>query len=425
MKSAGQKPSLHGFSSPAFRPVERLLADQLGKSRGGAAVCVYLDRRPVVDLWGGVRDESGAPWQRDTACVAYSTTKGVIATALHILADRGLIDYDAPVARYWPEFAQSGKGAITVRSVLCHRAGLFNIRDLASARQMLDWDHMTGALAAARACPPSGKFSTYQALTWGYLVGELIRRVSGREVPEFVRTEIADPLGLDGLFVGGADVDVSRAARLIDSPARRSRFEQHPASDGDRRERRERRHRRRRNRRKYLWLGLQGVLRTFGHPIDLERMLAALAPAGVSRLDFSSDDVLRACIPSANGMFTARSLARLYAALAAGGSLDGARLLSPETLARASEIQIHGFDQITLVKLYWRLGYHGVRRFRGVVPGAFGHFGWGGSGAWADPGRRLSLGYVVNTGSGTPFGDLRITRLTSTAIACADRYRAT
>lgn len=411
--------AIHGFSEPEFRPLERLFARFLRSTPGGGSLCVYSAGRPVVDLWGGTRDESGAPWQRDTTCVAYSTTKGVVATALHMLVDRGLIDYDAPVAHYWPEFAQSGKAAVTVRQVLCHRAGLFDMRSLISdARQMLDWEYMVSALAMAAPKPPPGHSTTYHALTWGYLVGELIRRVSGRHVPEFVRTEIAEPLALDGLFVGGDRVDVTRAARLIGSPARRGTQPDEKTDAGAGHGRRAAR-----TRQKFVWQGVQGVLRTLGHPIDLQRMRAALAPSGISRLDFSSDEVLRACIPAANGMFTARSLARLYATLAGGGQLDGVRLLSPETIARATEIQSRGFDQVTIMSMRWRLGYHRIITLRGIPPRAFGHFGWGGSGAWADPARNLALGYVVNTGSGTPVGDLRITRLNTALLACVARRR--
>jgi CubicO group peptidase (beta-lactamase class C family) len=164
-------------------------------------------------------------------------------------------------------------------------------------------------------------------------------------------------------------------------------------------------------------------LKFLGHPVDFERAAAALAPHGISTFDFSSDDVLAACIPAANGLFTARSLARLYAALGAGGTLDGVRLMSPETIARATEIQSHGYDQVTIFKMRWRLGYHRVGSLRGVPPRAFGHFGWGGSGAWADPASQLALGFVVNTGSGTPIGDLRILRLNTAALACARRVK--
>jgi CubicO group peptidase (beta-lactamase class C family) len=399
---------LRGHVEPGFEPVAAELARQLRKSVGGAALCAYHRGRCVVDLWGGVRDESGAAWERDTMCVSYSTSKGVISTALHILADRKLIDYDAPVARYWPEFAQAGKERITVRDVMSHRSGLFNIRDLIDdARRMLDWNHMVAALAAARpAVIPAGA-TAYQALTYGFLVGELIRRVSGREVCEFLADEVAAPLGLDGLFIGVPADQLYRAARLIGTVARKPQADREAARGSSERVRMAR-----------FFQAVQRVLRAVGHPVDFDRAASALAPRGISSVDFSSDEVLAACIPAANGAFTARALARMYAALAGGGQLEGVRIMSAETLARASEIQSRGYDQITVFKMYWRLGYHRVGSFRGVPRQAFGHFGWGGSGGWADPSRDLSCGYIVNTGSGTPIGDIRILRLNTLLLRC-------
>jgi CubicO group peptidase (beta-lactamase class C family) len=402
---------IHGDVSPGFEPVARQLEAQLAQRRGGAALTVYHRGRCVVDIWGGIKDEGGAPWQRDTMAVSYSTTKGVVSTALHILADRGELDYDAPVARYWPAFAQAGKGSITVRDVLAHRAGLFNIRDMIDdARRMIDWEHMVDALAAATPAPVPAGATAYQALTYGYVVGEIIRRISGKPVPQFLADEIAGPLGLDGLYIGAPASELHRAARLIGSPARRTASQRNDAAFETQRRRRQR-----------IFRAAERALRLFGHPVDFERAAAALAPRGISTFDFSSDEVLQACIPAANGLFTARSLARLYATLAAGGTLDGVRLLSPATVARATEIQSQGFDQITVFRMRWRLGYHRVGSFRGVPPRAFGHFGWGGSGAWADPDSQVSLGFVVNTGSGTPIGDLRILRLNTAALSCAKR----
>ncbi len=404
---------LHGDVSPGFEPVARLVEAQLAKTRGGAAACVYHRGRCVVDVWGGARDESGAPWQRDTMAVSYSTSKGVVSTALHLLADRGEVDYDAPVARYWPAFAQAGKGGITVRDVLAHKAGLFNIRDtIDDARRMLDWDFMVEAMAAAKPEPIPVGATAYQALTYGFVIGELIRRISGRPVPRFLAEEIAAPLGLDGLYIGAPASELHRAARLIGSPARRTPSEKGDAAFAAQRRRRQR-----------VFGAVERTLKLFGHPVDFERAAAALAPRGISTFDFSSDEVLAACIPAANGLFTARSLARLYATLGAGGTLDGTRLLSPETIARATEIQSAGYDQITIFKMRWRLGYHRVGSFRGVPPRAFGHFGWGGSGAWADPDSQVALGFVVNTGSGTPIGDLRILRINTAALACARQRR--
>jgi CubicO group peptidase (beta-lactamase class C family) len=398
---------LRGTVQSGFEPVARELARQLRKLGGGAAVCAYHRGRCVVDLWGGVRDASGAPWEPGTMCVSYSTTKGVVSTALHVLADRGLVDYDAPVARYWPEFAQAGKQDITVRALMSHQAGLFNIRDLVDdARQMLDWDHMVDRLAAATPARVPDGVTAYHALTYGYLIGELIHRVTGKPLAQVLADELTGPLGLDGLFIGLPDAHLARAARLLGGPA--------AAADGEapRREGVTPRAR-------AIFGAVQRTLRFAGHPVDFERAAAALAPRGISRLDFSSDDVMRACIPAANGMFTARSLARLYAALAGGGRLGAVRLLSPETVARASEIQSDGFDQITLFRMRWRLGYHRVGSFRGVPRHAFGHFGWGGSGAWADPSQELSFAYVVNRGSGTPVGDTRILWLNTILLACA------
>lgn len=400
---------VQGTTAPGFEALRDTFAATLRKRPGGAAVAAYHRGRRVVDLWAGARDESGAPWGPDTACVCYSTTKGVVATALHVLVDRGVLDYDDPVVAHWPEFGAAGKESITVRDVLAHRAGLFDVRALvADARELLDWDHMTGALAAATPQPPPRGHSAYQALTWGYLVGEIMRRASGREVPELVRTELAAPLGIDRLHVGAPEGALDDVARLVGSPARST------GGPSPRRRAAQRRQQR-------VFRTAEKVLRRFGHPIDLRRAAAALGPEGISSFDFSSDEVLQACIPAANGLFSARALSRLYAALAGGGALDGVRILSPETLSRATAIQVRGFDQVTLFRMRWRLGYHRVQTLRGVLPRGFGHFGWGGSGAWADPGRELSFAYVVNTGTGTPIGDLRISRLSTRLVHCADR----
>ncbi len=405
---------LRGDVQKGFEPIADELEKQLRKSHGGAAVCIYYQGRPVVDLWGGVRDEAGTAWERDTMCVCYSTTKGVISTALHVLADRGLVDYDAPVARYWPEFAQAGKQAITVRDVLSHRAGMFNIRDLIDdARRMLDWEHMVGALAAAAPRPVPDGATAYQALTYGFLVGEIIRRVSGRSLQQFLSEELATPLGLDGLYIGTPAAELHRAARLIDAVARRPPDERAALKQSAARKRQ-----------LFMFSTLQKLLRAVGHPVDFDRAASALQPRGISGLDFSSDEVLSACIPAANGLFTARSLARLYAVLAAGGELDGVRLLSARTVERATQIQSQGYDQVTVFKMHWRLGYHRVGSFRGGPRHGFGHFGWGGSGAWADPTRNLSMGFLVNTGSGTPIGDMRILKLNTVVLDCARRLHA-
>src|SRR5215472_15223407 len=217
---------LHGTVHPDFWPVARALERQLRRGpRGGAAVCVYQDGEKVVDIWGGVKDSAGTPWQADTMSVSFSTTKGVTATALHILVDRGLLDYDDPVAKYWPEFASAGKERVTVRHLLCHQAGLYGIRAMIDdAARMRDWAYMTDVLARSAPAIPPGSASAYHGITYGWLVGELIQRVSGRPFAEFVQRELAQPLELDGLYVGAPAEPAARAAELLVPDGARQRM---------------------------------------------------------------------------------------------------------------------------------------------------------------------------------------------------------
>jgi CubicO group peptidase (beta-lactamase class C family) len=394
-----------GSTHPSFAPLASALKRQLRRTSGGAAVCVYQKGRCVVDIWGGNKDSSGTPWDRDTMSVSFSTTKGVASTALHLVADRGLIDYDKPVATYWPEFAQAGKENISVRQVLCHQSGLHDIRNIVdNADRLLDWEHMTNALAAAAPDDLPRIGSAYHAMTYGWLVGEVIRRVTGKSFPEFVKTEIADPLEMDGFYVGAPPDQLHRAARLIDTIS---------APLSTRTSRRDRRMR----------IRMEGALRMAGVPVNITKLRDSLAPPGVTDFDFSSDKVLSAAIPSANGLFTARSLARMYAALAGGGELDGVRLLSPETLARATRVHVRGRDHHLLMPMGWRLGYHQVFTTRGVPKRAFGHYGFGGSGAWADPERDLSFAMTLNDGIGSPLtASWRTMRMSAIALSCAHEY---
>ncbi|HVO26466.1 MAG TPA: serine hydrolase domain-containing protein [Candidatus Margulisiibacteriota bacterium] len=391
---------LHGHVHPEFWPVARALVRQLRRSRrGGAAVCVYHRGDCVVDIWGGSQDAAGTPWQADTMSVSFSTTKGVTATALHILVDRGLLDYDDPVAKYWPEFAQAGKERITVRHLLCHQAGLYGIRGLIDdVRRIRDWDYMTDALARAAPALPPGTASAYHGFTYGWLVGEVIQRVAGRPFAEVIQRELAEPLELDGLYVGTPAAQLSRAARLL------------MANNGTTSAAFERRLRR-----------AQRVLSALRIRFDVTRMIDALLPQNAETFAWDAPETLAASIPAANGLFTARSLATLYAMLAAGGQWHGRRLLSEATLARATEIQTRRMDLVVPFPMHWRLGYHRASTIRGTPPRGFGHYGFGGSGAWADPDRRLAVALVLNSGIGTPFGDLRTAVIGGVALQCATR----
>jgi CubicO group peptidase (beta-lactamase class C family) len=406
-----------GFVHPDFIPVAQTLRSLLGQYSGGAAVCVYQHGVCVADLWGGYRDSFGSPWLRDTMSPSFSTTKGVASTVVHVLADRGLVDYDRRVADYWPEFAQAGKERITVRHVLAHQSGLHHIRRMVDrAERMLDWEYMIRAIERAAPAYEPGTRTGYHGLTYGYLVGEIVQRVTGRRFSELVRELIAEPLGLDGMYIGTPPDQLHRAAKLIWpegglfvlSGLGRLHWNGREAPE------------------LLAWPAwvLQGLLDLFGVRLDLTSIADALMPRGISHFDFGAAETLSVAIPAANGLFTARSLARMYAALAGGGAIDGARLLSPETLARATELQSPVPGRMVIpFDMRWRLGYHGVLTTRGVPRRAFGHFGFGGSGAWADPRRELAVALIVNSGLGTPFGDMRIVRIGGAALACADERR--
>jgi CubicO group peptidase (beta-lactamase class C family) len=392
---------IKGECSTEFLPVARALERQLGRSRhGGAAVCVYYRGKKVVDIWGGVKDATGSPWQSDTMSVSFSTTKGVTATALHLLVDRGLLDYDDRVAKFWPEFAQAGKADVTVRHLLCHQAGLYALRSqIDHARRMLDWEYMTDMLAKATPAHRPGAAHGYHAFTFGWLVGEVVQRVTGRRLADVVQTELAEPLGLDGLHIGAPRGELPRAAELFMSRRGMDRVGT-LIRNGER---------------------IQRVFSALRLPVNLLHSAEALAPEGIEDFEWASEKTLTASIPAANGLFTARSLAKLYAAL--GGAANGATLVSEKTLRRATEVQSRKIDLVVPFPMHWRLGFHRASTTRGTPPRAFGHFGFGGSGAWADPDRQLAMAMVLNSGIGTPFGDLRTFRIGGRVLRCANRRR--
>jgi CubicO group peptidase (beta-lactamase class C family) len=272
----------------------------------GAAVCVTLEGEAVVDLWGGHQDpERTQPWQHDTLANVYSATKGITAIALHRLVDEGCVDLDAPVARYWPEFARAGKEDIPLRHLLSHEAGLAAVRRPLPPGSIYDWDAMVEALSEETPWWEPGTAHGYHALTFGWLVGEVIRRVRGRSVGAVVRDEIAHPLGVEFEIGFGPDLD-GRVAPVIAGPV-------HAPDDGS----------------AFDFVAAmaadsEGLLaRVFGNPGPLD------ADTVNSRLWRAAE------IPAANGHTNAHSLARIFAALANGGAVDGVRLLSPAAVERA------------------------------------------------------------------------------------------
>jgi CubicO group peptidase (beta-lactamase class C family) len=339
----------------------------------GAAVCVYRHGEVVVDLWAGQADhETGRNWTEDTLQFLFSTTKAVTATCAHVLHDRGLIDYDAPVATYWPEFAAGGKGDIPVRWLLSHAAGLPVLDIPVSPAEALATRPVVEAIARQVPVWEPGTAHGLHILTYGWLVGELVRRVSGRPIGEFFADEIAAPLGLD-LWLGLPADQWPRASRSVES--------NYDPTDVD----------------------ITAV------PELMRPAIAALAdPDSLTQrayrvvqplLDYGSPEVARGEVPSVNGMATARSLARFYASLI--GEVDGVRLLSPSTLKLATAQQFSGIDGILKLPSRVAMGFDlpweedfAANVFGG--PGSFGHAGYGGPGAFADPDTGVAFGYVTS-----------------------------
>ncbi|MEU4143101.1 serine hydrolase domain-containing protein [Streptomyces parvulus] len=365
--------TFNGEVALGFEPVREAFAANFTQHGDiGAAVCVYWHGRPVVDLWGGVAaPETGRPWARDTLQLVYSATKGATATAAHMLVERGMLDLDVPVAKYWPEFAANGKADIPVRWLLSHQAGLVALDQSLPLAEALAWDPMTAALAAQRPQWVPGTAHGYHGRTWGWLVGEVIRRVSGRSPGTFFADEIAGPLGLD-FFIGLPASERDRVSHMV---------YRRPAVD-------------------LTTVAAEAV------PEELREQVAAwrdpnsfsnraFAVTDPAAIDFDSPEVQAAELPSSNGIGTARALARMYAALI--GEVDGVRLLSPETLASATEEQANGRDEVMVLPSRFSTGY--MLPTAGNLmsgPNAFGHTGRGGSLAFADPEHGIAFGYVMN-----------------------------
>ena len=376
-------PEIGGGTTAGFEIVREAFAENLEQDdEVGAAVAVYLHGRKVVDLWGGIADpEQDRMWERDTLQVVYSTTKAVTATCALLLAQRGELDLDAPVAEYWPEFAANGKSRMPVRWLLTHQAGLPAIDHPISPAEAIAWEPMVTALAAQRPFWEPGTEHGYHGLTFGWLVGEVVRRVSGRSLGTFLAEEIAAPLGLD-LWIGLPKSEQHRVSRIIASVPD---LEALSRIDLD-----------------ALPEAARDVMAAYADPTSLTvRSLRAVTPA----LDHNDPDEQRAEMPSTNGICTARALARFYAALI--GEVDGHRILEPDVLAAATTQQASGIDRILRVpvRIGTGLGLPTPDTFW-YGPSAFGFPGLGGSLGFADSATGLTFGYVMNNiKKGTP--DLR------------------
>lgn len=385
--------SIDGYVHPAFADVaERFRRMYARSGSGGGALAVRLRGETMVDIWGGYADRHDVtPWTADTMAMSFSTTKGVSSTVIHRLADRGLVDYDEPVATYWPEFGAAGKQRVTVRQLMSHQAGLHDItRLIDSIEDMLDHRLIEERLAAASPDPPPGTAPGYHGFTFGWLMSGLARAITGADMHDLVHDEIAGPLKTDGLHVGCDAETVGRVAPLI-----------------------------------FANWGPIRALGTQGHRLSWTRRLreAFFVEDFDELLEDTNHRILLAQMPAVNGVFTARALATMYGALANGGRVDDTDLLSRRTVHEAGRVVTRDRDYVLGLRMRWRLGYHQAFTGARSPRRAFGHFGFGGSGGWADPSTGLSLGFVTNRlGSATtPLADARLVRLGGLVVAAATR----
>ena len=375
-------PEIHGSCDARFAAVRSaLLRNFREHDEVGAAVAVAVDGRFVVDLWAGWADAARTrPWQHDTVVDVFSVGKAVATLALLMLVERGQVGLDTPVASYWPEFAVGGKTAVTVRMLLSHRAGVPAIRRTLPEGAMYDWGRMTAALAEEEPWWEPGQRHGYHVNTFGFLVGEIVRRVSGESIGTFVRREITEPLAADFHFGIGPEHD-ARIADFLFTDELLSREAPKKSEEDEAR----------------------------------KTMLGCiyLNPAGISGLGtVNTRDWRAAEMPSTNGHANARAVARIYSALACGGAVGGIRLLRAQTIDHATAEASAGLDIVLGRPSRFGLGFQLTQPDRafGTSPRSFGHFGAGGALGFADPDARLAFAYTMNR-AGPRFHNPRIRNL--------------
>jgi len=374
-----------GTVAPRFAPVRAAFEENFSRAGDyqevGAALTVFQHGQCVVDLWGGFVDRvCSQAWAPNSLVNVWSATKGVVAVAIAQLVDRGLLSYDDRVAQVWPEFRQGGKAGITIAHVMSHQAGLPGFSEPTTLDDQLEWGLCCERLARQRPVFDPGTATSYHAMTFGWLAGEIIRRVTGSSVGAYVRSEIAAPLQAD-IHIGLAAEDESRVAETI-RPRR--------------------------------------VVDTSEIPMPEPARMALINP--VQHPDEPNRRGWRAAqIPAANGQATAKGLARLYAALAQQGMLDGVRILSPGAVRQLTQPATNTArpDMLLGFADCWAMGLALNRPgIYGPNPNAFGHSGWGGSFGCADPEAGIAIGYVCNQMGPDLIGDARTVGLCQAVYEC-------
>jgi CubicO group peptidase (beta-lactamase class C family) len=363
--------TVEGEASPQFEGLRTELQRMLDSGEElGASLAVVDHGKPVVDLWGGWREASRtSPWQRDTIVNVWSITKTMTALSALMLADRGLLDLDAPVAKYWPEFAQNGKADITVKQVMSHTGGVSGWEMPFSLEQLYDYEEATSHLAAQAPWWEPGTASGYSLLNFGHIVGEIVRRVSGKTLKAFVAEEIAGPLGAD-FTIGVPRSAYDRVSNVVPPPPADIDLSQLPP----------------------------------GHPA-----IKTFSPVPMDATVTYTDAWRDAEIGAANGFGNARSVARIQSVITNGGEVDGVRLLSQKTIDRIFEVQSDGMDLVLFQPLRFGIGYGLPSQQESQLPDRRIAYwgGWGGSIVLNDVDRGFTFSYVMNRMDGAVLGSVR------------------
>lgn len=377
---------INGICTPGFEAVRDAFATNFEEGlEVGAAAAVTVEGVPVVDIWAGDADPNGTPWAKDTIVNVYSSTKTMAATCMLILADRGLLDFDAPVAQYWPEFAQNGKERVLVRHVMSHTAGLPGFVPPVVASDLYDLDAIAARLAAQELWWEPGTKSGYHAVTQGNLEGEVLYRITGKRMGDWFRDEVALPLGAD-FHMGLPASEDARVAELI-PPAILPTM----SAEG---------------------VEMNGVVLPFD-----SIAVRTLTSASLDATEPKTREWRAAEIPAAGGIGNARSMARIHSVLANGGALDGVRLLSEAGALRGLEEQIDNVDEVLQLRLRHGLGF-GLELDGWVQcpnPRSMFWGGWGGSVAMIDFDAKVSIAYVMNRMDSELTGDVRGRRIVDAA----------
>lgn len=354
----------------------------------GAAFSLYVDGEIKVDIWAGVADKwTGDPWQQDTMELVFSSTKGAAAICVAQLVEAGSLSYDDTVASHWPEFAAEGKGEITVGQMMSHQAGLCAVDAPITLEEMLAVGPVVDALAAQTPLWEPASAHGYHALTYGWLAGELVRRIDGRTIGQYFAEEIAAPLGLD-FYIGLPEAEESRVATLINAPR----------PTGEELE---------------LMLQVAGPGTLGGRALTMDGLTLITGGKGNP---FNSREFHATEMPAANGITNARSLARMYAATI--GEVDGVRLTNDETVESMRAERVHGPDKCLVVDTRFSVGFmlHGELT-KMITDGSFGHAGAGGSLGYANPELGIGYGYVMNQMGGGIAGDPRTVVLNNAVMS--------